>query len=125
MGRTCSVRIGLLGCGTVGTGVAEMLQANADVIAAKTGTRIELVKALVRDKSKTHPIPTVTDPNEILCDPTIETVVEVMGGLEPAGSYIARALDNGKHVVTANKELMARRGHDLLKLAESKELDLL
>ena len=119
------MRIGLLGCGTVGTGVAEMLQANADVIAAKTGTRIELVKALIRDKSKAHPVPTVTDPNEILCDPTIETVVEVMGGLEPAGTYIARALDNGKHVVTANKELMAKRGHDLLKLAESKELDLL
>jgi homoserine dehydrogenase len=122
------LKIGLLGLGTVGTGVVDMLSANEDVITAKSGKRIEPVAALIRNAAKPRPpgAPPVSDcPDKILDDPEIEVVVEVMGGVEPAWTYITRALENGKHVVTANKELMARHGRELMKLASERGLDLL
>ncbi|MBA3726638.1 MAG: homoserine dehydrogenase [Armatimonadetes bacterium] len=122
------MKIGLLGLGTVGSGVVDMLTANADIISARGGTTIEITRCLVQDMQKARPAhaPSITKRAEdILADPDIEVVVEVMGGVEPAWTYIARALDSGKHVVTANKELMARHGRELLKSAEDKGLDLL
>jgi homoserine dehydrogenase len=116
-----------LGLGTVGTGVLEMLHANGDLIASKAGAPIEVAACLVKDPAKdrgTAPCVT-TDYQEILQRDDIDVIVEVIGGVEPAWTYISKALDAGKHVVTANKELMARHGHDLAKSAADKGLDLL
>lgn len=112
------VKVGLLGFGTVGAGVAKVLLANSDIIAKKAGVKLEVKKALVRDLSKKRDIGDidVTDnPDEILNDPDIEIVAEVMGGVDPALAYINRALDSGKNVVTANKELIASNGNGLRK----------
>ena len=109
------VNIGLMGLGTVGGGVAAALLDNAASIQRKTGAAVCLRRALVRDAARPRqpelPAGVITaNPEDILADPEIGVVVEVMGGDRPAGDYLARALDAGKHVVTANKEVMARRG---------------
>ena len=124
------VNIGLMGLGTVGGGVAAALSRNADAIRRKTGRTVRLRKALVRDTAKVrHPVPPpgvlTTNPEEILNDPEIQIVVEMMGGDSPAGSYLERALTAGKHVVTANKEVMSRRGPALQSLAQSRGVNLL
>ena len=124
------INIGLMGLGTVGGGVAAALAGNADEIRRKTGRTVRLRRALVRDATKTRepsPPPGVltTNPEDILADPNIHVVVEVMGGDTPAGDYLERALAGGKHVVTANKEVMARRGASLLELAQSQSVNLL
>jgi len=119
-----SVKIGLLGLGTVGSSVFRVLQANAADIASRAGAEIEIVKILVRDPAKPRPVllpPDVltTTPEAILDNPEIQVVVEVMGGLEPARGFILRALRNGKHVVTANKEVMAEYGKEIFHEAEA------
>ena len=124
------VNIGLMGLGTVGGGVAAALLENADAIRRKTGRTVRLRRALVRDTAKVrHPAPPpgvlTTNPEDILSDPAIQIVVEMMGGDAPAGSYLERALTAGKHVVTANKEVMSRRGPALQSLAQSKGVNLL
>lgn len=121
------MRIGLLGLGTVGTGVLEMLHANGDLIASRAGAPIEVVACLVKDPAKERGgAPCVTTEfQEIIKRDDIDVIVEVIGGVEPAWTYIAKSLESGKHVVTANKELMARHGHDLVKSAQEKGLDLL
>ena len=124
------VNIGLMGLGTVGGGVAAALSGNADAIRRKTGRTVRLRKALVRDAAKSrHPAPPsdviTTNPEDILADPEIHVVVEMMGGDAPAGEYLERALAAGKHVVTANKEVMSRRGPSLLALAQSQRVNLL
>ena len=129
-GTSETVNIGLMGLGTVGGGVAAALSDNAEEIRRKTGRTVRLRKALVRDPSKVRePAPpagvVTTNPEDILADPDIHLVVEVMGGDTPAGDYLERALAGGKHVVTANKEVMARRGASLLELAQSKNVNLL
>ena len=130
MNGNSEVNIGLMGLGTVGGGVAAALAGNADAIRRKTGRTVRLRKALVRDTAKVrHPVPPpgvlTTNPEEILNDPEIQIVVEMMGGDSPAGSYLERALTAGKHVVTANKEVMSRRGPALQWLAQSKGVNLL
>ena len=127
---TEAINIGLMGLGTVGGGVAAALSGNADEIRRKTGRTVRLRRALVRDATKTRepsPAPGLltTNPEDILADPEIHVVVEVMGGDTPAGDYLERALAGGKHVVTANKEVMARRGASLLALAQSQSVNLL
>lgn len=130
MNGNSEVNIGLMGLGTVGGGVAAALAGNADAIRRKTGRTVRLRKALVRDTAKVrHPVPPpgvlTTNPEEILNDPEIQIVVEMMGGDSPAGSYLERALTAGKHVVTANKEVMSRRGPALQSLAQSQGVNLL
>lgn len=125
-----SINIGLMGMGTVGGGVAAALFGNADAIRRKTGRTVNLRRALVRDTARVRtpaPPPGIltTNPEDILNDPDIQIVVEVMGGDTPAGDYLERALASGKHVVTANKEVMSRRGPALLALARSKRVNLL
>lgn len=125
-----TVNIGLLGLGTVGGGVAAALLENADAIRRKTGVGVQLRRALVRDLARPRqpqlPAEILTaNPEDILADPEIAIVVEMMGGDLPAGDYLARALDAGKHVVTANKEVMARRGPELLALAQKRRVHLL
>ena len=124
------VNIGLMGLGTVGGGVAAALLDNAAAIRRKTGASVCLRRALVRDAARPRqpelPAGVITaNPEDILADPEIAVVVEMMGGDTPAGDYLARALDAGKHVVTANKEVMARRGPELLALAQKRRVHLL
>lgn len=108
------LKIGLIGLGTVGSGVYKSLQ-NFD--------NVEIVKIAVRNinKPRSVEVPTtiLTDnPYDVINDPSIEVVVELMGGVEPAWDYIKTALENGKHIVTANKELLAKKGEELFNLSE-------
>ena len=113
--------VGLLGLGTVGSGVARVLLTKADALERRIGRAVELRKVLVRDPTRPRSVelsvPLVTDPNAVLDDPDIDVVVEVMGGEEPARSLILQAVERGKHVVTANKEVMAKHGPDILEAA--------
>ena len=114
--------VALLGYGTVGAAVDRLLAASADDIERATGHRLHLARALVRDPSRHPDAPDgllTTDVAEIAEDPTIAVVAEVMGGLEPAGSYVLDLLARGKHVVTANKQLVARRAPELFAAAAS------
>ena len=125
-----AIGIGLLGLGVVGSGVARILHEKADVYARQIGVPLELRRVLVRDLKKERNFPVspalvTTDPSEILGDPSIEMVIEVMGAEQPAYDYLRAALEAGKFVVTANKEVMAKRGGDLLRIARAHNVDLL
>ena len=123
------VVVGLLGCGTVGGGVVQLLAADPVTVAARVGAPVQLRKVLVRDASKAR-VPELdtalltTDPEDVLADPTIDLVIEVVGGEEAALGYIERAIDAGKSVVTANKLLLATHGQSLLARARDKGVDL-
>ena len=116
------IRIGMLGCGTVGQGVLRILHETAGTIERATGHRIEVVKVLVRDLQADRPgvdsSVLTTDPEEILGDDSIDIIIEVMGGVEPTHDWLLRALGHGTSVVTANKQLLARHGPELLAAAE-------
>ena len=116
------IRVGLLGLGTVGQGVARILNANAAEIERRTGRTIEVTRASVRNVGKAEAlelgIDITTDSASIVNDPEIDIVCEVMGGEDPALSLLKSAIDNGKHVVTANKALIAVHGNELLLAAE-------
>ncbi|HXV18902.1 MAG TPA: homoserine dehydrogenase [Candidatus Omnitrophota bacterium] len=110
-----SIQIGLFGLGTVGSGVVKILQSQSKALEVRMGVRIVLKKICVRSLSKKRPVRVprgilTTRPSEILNDPDIDIVVEVMGGIHPAKEIIARAFAAGKHVVTANKALLAEEG---------------
>lgn len=112
----------------MGSGVVKLLQDNGEAIATKIGRPLAIRRILVRDKTKARPVPVAgelltTDPQSILEDPAIQVVVEVMGGLEPAREYILAALERGKNVVTANKDLLALHGQELLETAKAKGVD--
>ncbi len=118
-----SIGIGLLGAGTVGGTLVSRLIGEADAIAAKTGLTFDVRRVGVRNLDRERPFPVteglLTDRlMEVIEDPTVELLVEVMGGLEPAGDLILAALDAGKPVVSANKELIATRGPELIAAAE-------
>ncbi len=123
------IRIAILGFGTVGAGVYQLVESQKEELEAKTGSRAEVAKVLVRDASKPRQgidSSCLTDRyEEILEDPSIDIVVEVMGGIEPARTYITQALQAGKNVVTANKDLMATHGGELLALSKEMGKDLL
>jgi homoserine dehydrogenase len=119
--------VALLGYGTVGAAVDRLLTEQADDIERATGHRLRVVKALVRDtaKERAYSGAELTDEvSAILGDPSIAVVAEVMGGLEPAGGYVHDALRGGKHVVTANKQLVARHGAELFSAAEQAGVQL-
>ena len=122
-------KIALLGMGTVGGGVYEIIERQKEEMPFKIGAALEVVKVLVRNKAKYAdkvPAEKLTDAFEdVINDDSIDIVVEVMGGIEPARTYIKAALEKGKHVVTANKDLMAMHGHELLELAGKNHCDLL
>lgn len=122
---------GLAGLGTVGGGVARALAENADIIRRRVGRDIVIKTVLVRDAAKARAAPPphgaalTTDPARLVDDADIDVVVELMGGIEAPGELIARALDQGKHVVTANKALLAENGAWLFRKAADKGLALL
>lgn len=122
-------KIALLGMGTVGGGVYEIIAKQKPNMPAKIGCTLEIAKVLVRNKAKYAdkvPADQLTDQwSDIINDDAISIVVEVMGGIEPARTYIKEALSKGKHVVTANKDLMATHGHELLEIARAHQCDLL
>ena len=123
------VHVGLLGFGTVGGGVVQIFQNNAAMMARKTGAELHIKKILVRDLKKPRAVhcdaALTTDPAEIQNDPEIQIVVELLGGEEPAHSLMLAALQNGKHVVTANKDVIARHGRELFAAAEQQGVNLL
>ncbi|HET7449334.1 MAG TPA: homoserine dehydrogenase [Gaiellaceae bacterium] len=119
--------IALLGYGTVGAAVDRLLAASADDIERATGHRLRVVRALVRDPGRHPAAPAgllTTDFDEIADDPSIAVVAEAMGGLEPAGPYVLALLQRGKHVVTANKQLVARRAPELFAAATASGVQL-
>jgi homoserine dehydrogenase len=117
----------MLGFGTVGSGAYRMLQDNREAITEKVGRPLEIVRIGIRNEEKPRSLPRemfTADLDAILEDPTIEVVLELIGGIEPAARLVERALESGKNVVTANKELIARQGSRLVRLAKAKGLDL-
>ncbi|WP_142826050.1 homoserine dehydrogenase [Planococcus soli] len=123
------ISIGLLGLGTVGSGVAKIIQQHQQDLHHKLGAQVSIRKVLVRDAKKDRlssldPSVFTTDIEEILNDSSLDIIVEVMGGMDGAKSAIEKALKAGKQVVTANKDVMAEYGHELLKLADAEKCDL-
>jgi homoserine dehydrogenase len=124
-----SVSIGLMGLGVVGSRVAQGLMERRDTISSRVRVPIALARVLVRDPHKKRSadvLPLITlESKEITQNPAIDIVVELMGGEDPATSYIKEALNNGKHVVTAKKEVIAKYGPELLAQASKKGVGLL
>jgi len=114
------VKVGIIGVGTVGTSVAQILKDNADVISARAGTEIVVKSGVVKNLSKERGLDTAlsTNVDDILDDPEIDIVVELMGGVEEAFEVVKKALKNGKAVVTANKALLAYHRYELAELAQ-------
>jgi homoserine dehydrogenase len=124
------IRIGLLGCGTVGGGVVTILDRESANIAARTGARLQVVRVAVRDVERDRGLPLppeafTSDPTEVVEADDIDIVVEVMGGRDPAGKLLRRALELGKPVVTANKELVAHEGPELYQAAAAAGVDFM
>jgi len=124
------VRVGLLGCGTVGTGVLHILSENADGIRARLGLPIRVVGIAVKDTTRERaaivPMELLrTDATELVQDPRVDVVIETIGGLEPARTLVLQALAAGKHVVTANKALLATHGPELFSAADTAKRDLI
>ncbi|HIX67960.1 MAG TPA: homoserine dehydrogenase [Candidatus Anaerostipes excrementavium] len=129
MGELSKVKVALLGFGTVGTGVYKLIERQREEMPFKVGADLVVDKILVRDKNKKREgieSSLLTDKwEDIILDDDIQIVVEVMGGIEPAYTYIMEALKAGKNVVTANKDLIAEYGKELLDTAEENGCDLL
>jgi len=124
------VGVGFLGAGTVGSALLHRLISESDAIAAKTGLELVVKGVAVRDLEKARgfdlPVDLLTDDlSDVVDNPDVKIVVEVMGGLEPAGPLVLAALESGKSVVTANKELVAARGDELIAAAEKSGVSLL
>ena len=129
MDKSC-INVGILGWGTVGTGVSKILMNQHALIAKNSGTELRLKKIVKRTLPATRegvelPVDCLTtDPAEVVDDPEINIVVELIGGVTEAHSLIRRALQNGKHVVTANKALLAEHGGELFQLASEHQVSL-
>ncbi|MBI5191883.1 MAG: homoserine dehydrogenase [Nitrospirae bacterium] len=123
------IGIGIIGIGTVGSGVIEILLRNADIIKRRIGVPLEIVRAVTKDTSRPlpeglNPAVVGSDATEVIDNPDVDIVVELMGGVEPAKSFTLRAIENGKHIVTANKALLSLSGDDLYRAASQKGVDL-
>lgn len=123
------IGVGLVGCGVVGTGILQLLNDNRETIEGRLGAPIDVHRIAVGDITKTRDaiVPSdkiCSDPFEVVNDPRVEIVVEVMGGTTLADEVLTAALECGKHVVTANKALVAEKGDVLLQTAEAKQVDL-
>lgn len=125
-----TIKVGLLGLGTVGKGVYRLLTGNSENISQKICTDLEIAGILVRDLAKPREIPVnqelLTDRfNDLIDNPGIDIIVEVMGGIHPALEYVTQALRKRKCVVTANKNLIALHGKELFEAARENQVDLL
>ncbi|MDD3576109.1 MAG: homoserine dehydrogenase, partial [Halothiobacillus sp.] len=119
------LRVGLLGLGTVGGGVVNVLTRNAEDIARRSGRRIDVIHASARNLGAPRICPLdgillTTNPMDVVENPNVDVIIEVMGGMTPASMLIRRALELGKPVITANKALIAHEGNELFALAQAK-----
>ena len=123
------VKIGLLGAGTIGGSVIEVLKNNRDTITQRANTEIQIKNILVlpHEIPKLHEagLPATSNYEEILNDPEIKIVVELIGGIKPAKDFILQAMAHGKNVVTANKDVVAQFGHELFDVADANKIDFL
>ncbi len=130
MTQSDRARIGVLGCGNVGSAFVDLVARRADAIEARTGIRLEVTRVAVRNVSRDRNVALpdgllTRDAAAVVADPDVDVVVEVIGGIEPARELIRTALANGKPVVTANKELLANVGAELFDAADAAGRDLL
>ncbi|TCS68794.1 homoserine dehydrogenase [Sulfuritortus calidifontis] len=119
------IHVGLLGLGTVGGGTLTVLRRNKEEIARRAGREIRVVQAAVRDLAKARAfagegLDLTTDPMAVVDNAEIDIVVELIGGIEPARSLVLKAIQNGKHVVTANKALIAKHGNEIFAAAQGR-----
>lgn len=124
------IKVGLIGFGTIGTGVVKVFQQNAQVIEERLGARLQLAKIADLDITTDRGVSLETgvltaDVNEILDSPEIKVVVELIGGYEPARTFVLKAIASGKHVVTANKALLALHGEEILAAADAKGVSVM
>jgi len=123
-----AINIGLIGLGTVGTGVVKILTENRDLLLKKLNVPLVLKKVACKDLSRPRTVDLsgieITNAEEIINDPNIEIVIELIGGYEPAKTYILTAIKNRKHVVTANKALLALYGEEIFKTAMEYQVDI-
>jgi homoserine dehydrogenase len=125
-----TVRVGLLGCGVVGGSLVGLVNGRGAEILQRTGVDLEIGPVAVRDLGKPRAVDLdrslfTDDPTSVVDDPSVDVVVELMGGVQPAHDLVAKALSNGKPVVTANKALLASDGADLFAIADTNRVDLL
>jgi len=123
------VKLGLIGVGTVGASTALVLKNNASEIARRAGRDIEIIHASRRTISNGLPaeienIPLSANPFEVVDNPEVDIVIELIGGYEPARELVLRAIENGKHVVTANKALIALHGNEIFAAAQAKGVNV-
>lgn len=123
------INVGLLGLGTVGSGVYKILTRHKENFQRKIGTTVTLKSILERSMERVDELGVdrhiiAGDFDAMVDDPEIDMIVEVIGGIEPARTFILQAIEKGKHIVTANKELMASYGEEILKKADAKGLDV-
>lgn len=123
------IKVGMLGLGTVGSGVVKLLRENLPVIRGKLGAELVLKRIAVRDTKKDRGVSVepgvLTDDFEsVIADPDISVIVELIGGYSPAREYVLAAIENGKHVVTANKALLAFHGEEIYAAAARKRVEV-
>ncbi|MNI06135.1 Homoserine dehydrogenase [compost metagenome] len=123
------VKVGLLGLGTVGTGVIRIVEGHQEDLSRQVGSPIVIEKVAVRSLGKKRSIEIESsklteNPWDVIRDPEIDVIVEVMGGVNETREYILEALDRGKHIVTANKDLMALYGSEIMAKAQEKQCDV-
>jgi homoserine dehydrogenase len=124
-----AIKVGILGLGNIGAGTVEILKKNGALLERRVGVPFELVRAADKDASRAErlglaPGVFTTDANAVVKDPEVQVVVELIGGIEPARSLILAAMENGKHVVTANKALLSTHWEELVSRAEQKRVSL-
>lgn len=124
------INVGIIGLGTVGCGTYEVLRRNAELISQRAGCDIRVLRVATAHPDKARPIEfdrsiVTSDPDEVLNNPEVHIVAELVGGVDPARDYVLRAIHNQKAVVTANKELIAKCGTDIMTAAEKAGVDFL
>jgi homoserine dehydrogenase len=124
-----TLNVGLLGCGTIGGAVVRLLAEHGDDIALRAGCRVQIAKVADRDQATWRDLPLdtsrfTTEASDVLSDPDVDIICELIGGVEPSRTFILEAFDRGKPVVTANKELLANHGRELFDASDSKGVDL-
>lgn len=122
------IKVGVLGLGVVGSGAVRILQDNAEEISRRLGARLTVKKIAVLNVDKPRAVKVdrallTNNPLEVIDDPEIEILAELIGGVDPAHRYVMRAIKSGKNIVTANKEMMAKAGHDLMEAAGDAQRD--
>ena len=123
------VKVGMIGFGTIGAGVAKILIDNGGIISKRLGARVELVKVADLDITTDRGVELgadvlTTSADEVINHPDIEVLIELIGGYDPAKKFLFQAIDHGKHIVTANKALLAKYGDEIFSAVSEKGLSI-